>query len=66
MIFLGEARLCSAGHGQAGRGKAIRHLVRQPGQFFRVGRGRAGQGSARRGVARQQRLPVGGITGHFR
>ena len=75
MIFQGVTRPDTAGLGVALPGEA-RPYVTQYGNWdnfsrrgvVRLGDTRTGQakhGGARPGEARQQRLPVGGITGHF-
>ena len=66
MIFQGVTRPDTAGLGVARPGEA-RPYVTQYGNWDNFsGSGQARLGTAGPGLVRQQRLPVGGITGHFR
>ena len=66
MIF---SRRGAARRGQAGPGRARQHVTQYGNWDNFSGPGSARLGTARRCVARRgraKRLPVGGITGHFR
>jgi hypothetical protein len=67
MIF--KARRAEVWRGRAGRGQARLHVTQYGNWDNFSGRGRARYGKAGQGRAwtgKAKRLPVGGITGHFR
>ena len=69
MIFQGVTRPDTAGLGVARPGEALPYVTQYGNWDNFSGPGSARLGTARRGVARRgkvTRLPVGGITGHFR